>query len=134
MSTKYILLSLLFCTAILTGCGGRQEATVSGTVTLDGQPLTKGNVAFYPAGSSGTAATGTISADGTYTVATGQQAGLPAGDYVIKVVAADPPPDDTTPPKLLTPEKYSRVETSPLKQTIVVGSNDVPLKLTTSAD
>ena len=40
------LLLLLLVTG-LAGCGGK-ESTVSGIVTLDGQPLEHGNVAFSP--------------------------------------------------------------------------------------
>ena len=53
------------------GCGkaGRLEtATVSGTVTLDGKPLTTGAAIFTP--EMGRAATGAVQADGSYTLGT----------------------------------------------------------------
>jgi len=34
---------------MLAGCGGSELATVSGTVTLDGQPLKEGSMRFVPA-------------------------------------------------------------------------------------
>ncbi len=41
--------------AILTvcGCGGQPKAKVSGSVTLDGVPVEKGIIQFYPTGTSG---------------------------------------------------------------------------------
>jgi hypothetical protein len=42
-------LSLLVLVLVL-GCGGSKQASVSGTVTLDGQPLTNAVVNFQPTG------------------------------------------------------------------------------------
>lgn len=60
------LCSLLFLGANLIGCGGDSGPPplamfkVSGTVTLGGQPLEKGNVVFDPADSKGTPVQGAI--------------------------------------------------------------------------
>jgi hypothetical protein len=66
---------------LLVGCGGgapsasssTAEATVHGTVTRAGKPLTKGRVTFDPANinrPTAGAATAEIAKDGTYTVRT----------------------------------------------------------------
>jgi hypothetical protein len=124
--------SVLFLAA--AGCGPN-AARVSGTVTLDGQPLTTGNVSFHPDGDSGAPAYGQIDAQGRYSLSTGSDAGLPPGKYVAVVVATkDPPkPYDATgaeiPPIPITPAKYSQVSTSDLRVDVKSGQNDIPLAL-----
>jgi hypothetical protein len=50
---------LLLC--LVLGCGDRTRAPISGTVTLDGQPLEKGSILFVPMdGATGTATGGEI--------------------------------------------------------------------------
>jgi hypothetical protein len=61
------------------GCGGG-KGKVSGTVTVDGQPLPAGTITFYP--SKGTAVPGNIS-DGQYSVS-----GVPSGTAKITVETA----------------------------------------------
>jgi hypothetical protein len=53
----------------LIGCGAAGDATVlSGTVTLDGAPLSAGQIRFVPVGGQGPTAGGAIT-DGRYSVA-----------------------------------------------------------------
>ncbi len=117
------------------GCGGKYNAKVSGSVTLDGASVPRGTVTFAPS-SGGPAAYARI-AEGTYTVYTGREAGLPAGDYQVTVVANElaaaketdnggPPP----PGKAITPAWYGNKETSGLKFTVKNGSNTINLELT----
>src|SRR5436190_1365195 len=68
---------LLFAVAILlAGCGGGSGdlKSVSGKVTVDGRPLTKGAVRFVPDTSKGSTAkfepVGEIGSDGSYTLST----------------------------------------------------------------
>ena len=68
--------SMLVLAAAAAGCFGANAASVSGTVTLDGQPLTTGNVSFYPDGGSGAPAYGQIDSSGRYSLSTGTDAGL----------------------------------------------------------
>jgi hypothetical protein len=68
------MLALLVPLAV--GCG-KGKGTVSGTVTLDGQPLPAGNITFIP--SKGQGAGGTIQ-DGKYSVAD-----VPAGKVAVTV-------------------------------------------------
>ncbi len=124
-------------TLAAVGCGG-SAASVSGLVTMDGQPLTTGNVSFYPAGSEGAPAYGQIDAGGRYALSTGSEAGLAPGEYVAVVVATKEPAQalDATgaenPPIPITPTKYGNVATSDLKVQVKAGKNDVPLALTTA--
>lgn len=67
---------LVLLLPLAVGCGGG-KGTVSGTVTLDGQPLPVGNIAFLP--SQGPGASGRIE-DGKYSVK-----GVPAGQVTVTV-------------------------------------------------
>ena len=122
--------SLLF----LPGCGPH-ESSVTGVVTLDGNPLDTGNVAFHPE-EGGAVAYGSIGSDGSYRIKTGAAQGLKPGPYVVTVVANEDPPDvidesrGEVVPERFTPEIYARKDTSPLQVTIQPGPNDVPLTLT----
>ncbi len=59
----------LFLTAVsaLAGCGDSSMAQVSGSVTVDGQPIDKGAIAFYPVDGKAPTAGGEIKA-GAYSV------------------------------------------------------------------
>lgn len=87
---------LTACWAI--GCGGSSEtevplSSVTGTVTLDGQPLENAGVQFSPVdveviegtnlgGSSGFAET---DADGRYRAQSGRESGLQPGNYLVQI-------------------------------------------------
>jgi hypothetical protein len=63
------LLGVLAACALVSGCGDSNTGTVSGTVTVDGQPLVEGSISFFPADpTSGGTAGGPIR-DGKYSVA-----------------------------------------------------------------
>ena len=129
LSTSVLSLLLLF-----SGCSGPNAASVSGSVTLDGQPLTTGMVSFYPAGD-GTPATGSIDSSGNYSLSTGTDIGLAPGKYIAIVVATKDPPQlyDKTgaeiPPIPITPAKYGNTNTSDLRVEVKPGKNTVPLTL-----
>jgi hypothetical protein len=110
---------------LLAGCGS-SAATVSGKVTLDGKPLTKGSIAFYGGGAAALA-TGSIDSSGNYTLLTGTERGLTPGSYQVTIVANDiiEPTNELTPlmPKLITPAKYSNATTSGLTAEVKAGSN-----------
>jgi hypothetical protein len=120
----------------LAGCGGPFDSLVSGTVTLDGKPLDRGTVAFFPA-SQGPAAYGRIRSNGSYSVRVGREKGLPSGEYLVTVVATEhvevpadwrgPPP----PGKRITPVKYGQKSTSGLRFTVEPGWNTIPIDLVT---
>ena len=74
-----LLLSVLL--AAVGGCSKR--ATVTGTVTYQGRPVTYGSVIFLNADN--TARSGAIAADGHYTIE-----GVPLGTVKIAVISRDP--------------------------------------------
>lgn len=112
------------------------ESSLSGIVTLDGQPMKQeiGIVTFHPVGG-GSTAQASIASDGHYEVKTGRSDGLPAGEYLVTVIATDTStqPDPTEPPvpgPLLSPLRYTNKQNTDLKFTIESGVNiiDIPLK------
>lgn len=127
------------CVATLAcvGCGGA-ESTVSGVVTLDGTPVDLGDVTFYPAQTGkGQAASGDITSGGEYTIQAGQTGGLPAGEYLVRVVSrGEPTPHPQggppTPGKSLLPPRYGDASTSGLRFEVQPGSNEINLELKTT--
>lgn len=118
------------------GCGGAYDSTVSGTVTLDGNPVPRGTVAYHPA-NGGPAAYALIEDDGTYTVRTGRENGLPSGQYQVTVISNEPSVEtkDGRPPspgKPITPAWYKTKETSGLSFNVESGSNTLDLPLTST--
>lgn len=125
---------------IVSGCdrgGGTAAAaggTVTGKVTLDGQPLTMGLVNFYPV-EGGSSALGPITKDGTYKMQIGNDVSLPVGEYLVTVEATESAPVEAGAPKpprpgrRITPDKYAKKETTDLRVTVKAGSNTIPLEL-----
>jgi hypothetical protein len=123
------------CLASAIGCSGSDfESSVSGTVTLDGQPIGPGFLVFAPVGGETNPANGAIQADGTYELKTANTAGLRPGKYKVSVTVLDQP---DVPPgersyvvaRSRIPEKYSDLNTSALEFDVESGSNtiDIPL-------
>ncbi len=121
---------------LLTGCGGIYDATVSGVVTLDGNPLPRGTVSFNPE-IPGPSSYGQIDSSGRYSVMTGREEGLPPGNYVLTVVSNEPPTEtgkNGGPPPAgnpITPRWYRSPSTSGLQYTVEEGSNEINIELTT---
>ena len=120
----------------LAGCGGAYDATASGAVTLDGKPVTRGTVAYHPV-SAGPSAYARIDEDGTYTVRTGREVGLPVGEYQVTVISSEPPAVSQTaqggpppPGKPITPPWYRTKQSSGLQFTVAAGDNELNLELT----
>ncbi len=85
--SRFTVFILLFSVCgMLTGCGTSSESTVSGKVTLDGQPLSTGTVTFHPV-AGGPAAYGQIQADSSYRLKTGSAAGLLASSPLVAEAA-----------------------------------------------
>lgn len=124
---------------LLTGCGGEEGpdiATVKGTVTLDGEPLDRGFVYFFPdtsKGSSGPTAMGEIRPDGSYEIqSSAGREGAVVGWHKIRVECRAQPKDytETEPPSLI-PERYDNPDKSGLTAEVKGGEeNIIPLKLT----
>lgn len=77
---------------LVAGCGGNASdqqklSPVTGTVTLDGKPLSGAVITFVPTGAThGTGARGRTDDDGKYELATrSRRKGAPAGDYRVMV-------------------------------------------------
>lgn len=127
------IMSLPMC---LVGCGGTYDATVAGQVTLDGNAVPRGTVAFIPV-VSGPPAFAPIDSDGSYSIRTGREAGLPAGEYQVTITANEPPAVQQSasggpppPGKPITPLWYRAKDTSGLKYTVEGGRNEINLELT----
>jgi len=121
---------VVFCT-LLVGCGPNQVG-VEGTVTVDGAPLTTGDVSYHPVNSKDKSdkAVGhsPIDAQGKYKLFTDGNPGVPPGSYKV-VVHASPPPDAANPyavPAPLIDKKYTELATTPL--TVEVASGNSPDK------
>lgn len=120
---------------LLTGCGGPYNASVSGIVSLDEQNLERGTVAFFPT-AGGPPAYGQIESDGSYTVRTGREDGIIAGEYQVTVAANEPPATQRSksggpppPGKSITPIWYRSQQTSGLSITVEPGNNEIDLPL-----
>lgn len=122
--------------AFAIGCTPAEElGRISGKVTHDGKPLSRGLVMFANR-AKGVYMTAPIQPDGSYEVQMAKGAGLPLGDYDVAVA---PPMIDhpigpiLNPPKLEDepdfPAKYRTWDTSPLKVTIVSGENQLAIEL-----
>ncbi len=136
-SCRFTLRRLLASAALLSaaGCGGAYDSSVSGEVSLDGNPVQTGAVAFMPE-SGGPTAYAQIDSAGRYDVYTGKEVGLTAGSYGVTVVSRErpameysklggPPP----PGRMLTPPWYAVAQFSPLKFQVKPGKNEINLEL-----
>jgi len=120
------------------GCGAKQEpsGTVTGTVTLKGEPITEGEVNFAMP-SKGTAFRAKLDGQGNFAF----EGKMPLGKYIVCVT----PPVDETPPGLGTdpanmpppakvpetdiPAKYHNEAVSKLRETVIEGANKFTIKL-----
>lgn len=132
-------LSIGFLAAVLaTGCGDRPDlppmAKVSGTVTLDGQPLSYGMVQFVPDSSQGTEGppgVGRIDKKGCFTITTAGVKGAVVGHHRIRVKSEEPFNEEAlSRGQTLLPEHYNDHKTSELTTEVKADEkNEVDLKL-----
>lgn len=129
--------SLVALVLALAGCGQLPQATVRGTVTLDGQPLGAGTVVFEGAGRS---FSGAIAADGRYELRyLGRPEVLP-GHYGVAVLP--PEPEVVADPKTTDLKAVSKVDlrrypaasrlpaTSGITKTVPAGDSTIDIELT----
>jgi len=121
--------------SLIIGCGGEPMATVSGRVTVGGQPLAAGQIAFE---GDGQLLASRIGPDGRYQLRNGGTIQVPPGDYT--VILAPPPPELIEDPKTTEirpaapgdqsryPVKYRSPETSGIRQTIPPGNSEIDLE------
>ena len=132
---------LLLATCSTLGCFGYRPdlpptERVTGTVTLDGQPVANARVQFVPdnlKGTEGAMAAATTDASGKYELETATVKGAIVGHHKVSVEARAQPKDQyDTLPELLTPASYADHNTSGLTAEVVAGeANVVDLSLTT---
>jgi hypothetical protein len=128
-------LLVIACTSI-GGCGDGL-ASVTGSVTFDGEPIAGGSdvhamICFTPVGG-GPPGIGEIDSYGHFSLATGSAAGIRPGKYLVSVSATKLIPS-TTPGmpgggRPLTPAKYSNPKESGLEADIQPGRNALDFNL-----
>lgn len=113
------------------GSGGPRMGRVSGTVTYQGEPLKAGTVTFIATDTQRPNATGTIEADGSYSLQTSVPGdGAVVGDYKVAISDLDPNDFNTEMPgmplqipKSAIPKQYTDAGTSGLTATVESGRN-----------
>lgn len=145
-----VLMPAVCAVLLLVGCGRRlpETSVVSGRVTFQGQPIGTGRIVFYP--EEGRPAMGVIESDGRYRLTTFQSGdGATLGKHRVTIEAKRVTGEDDAPKKgvqgllggdevvdtaavaeWLVPEKYSRLETSPLNAEVKPGTNRLDFELT----
>ncbi len=141
--TVRLMLAILFACS-LTGCKKEPPpiVAVSGIITLDGKPLPKVEVRFYPeeSGLPGDyIAIAVTDDDGKYTLMTNNQSGACVG--VNKVTISEGPPPEgarsqekfdlykATLKNRPIPEHYGTLASSPLTITVSADKTDYPIAL-----
>ncbi|GHT26474.1 hypothetical protein FACS18942_03980 [Planctomycetales bacterium] len=138
-------LSLFVILILFVGCGKAGPAVnpVSGTVTLDGQPLTDASIRFTPKGE-GEAAAGSTNASGNLagikTLSTGTH-GIVAGEYTVTIskMISKPSKRTYTVPETgevvkmttseeMVPKNFTLIEKSPVSVSIKKGENKLTLE------
>jgi hypothetical protein len=145
-ATRFIALALLVSVPFLSGCGAK-PVKVTGTVTLNGQPVEGATVQFVPVNDGGRPAVGTTGADGGFSLTTIENHdGAMPGEY--KVVITYNPPVETAPaqnteqgmkqatqaqsqakrgkPKYVIPAAYTDPAKTPVRQSV---PTDGPVKI-----
>lgn len=91
--STFCLALIAFVFLCIPGCGSKgdgysgQRGQVSGTVTIDGKPLTAGCQIIFISSTGGYTAAGPIGENGAYTLNYVGGGGLPAGEYQIQFTA-----------------------------------------------
>lgn len=124
-SSSRVIIAAMVCLLYLAGCSGSDATAiknlvpVSGSITLEDEPLESGTVFFVPEQAGGQPASGQIS-NGKFTMLTTVDAkGVVAGKYLVRIESRDTPepsPKDLYPkpgPSLI-PEKFTDPKTSGL--------------------
>jgi hypothetical protein len=123
----------------LGGCGGGSLPPlepVKGKVTVDGTPITSGQVSLRPekvdTEQKTPSSSGQIDAEGNYEIFTGGKRGAPAGTYVVSVSPSMVPPEGAKGrPKAPFSQLYQESSKSPLRLTVPStepGAYDLKLK------
>jgi len=97
-------------------------------VKHNSKPLTLGTITFHPEQGRGPVAYARIQVDGSYTLTTGEQAGIVPGKYRVTVVASETVAPSagsiaSPTPRLITPRRYGDLKTTDLTADVKPGSN-----------
>jgi hypothetical protein len=132
------------CLVLLAANGCREKpTTVSGKVTLDGQPLsntpdTRGTVVFHPNGGQGTVATALLDPTGEFNLAVGSSMEIPPGNYNVTVSLSKSLPQGTEGQEpnaeSVAPRKYASARESGLTATVAPGENHIDFDLSSNVD
>jgi hypothetical protein len=121
MKPGSLCIVMLFCAVGPIGCGAAEPAPtrtlVHGTVTYLNRPLTGGTIVFIPdeaRGTTGPLIRADIQSDGTYSLRTGEVAGVIPGSYLVTVRATAALPTRGSQNWPQPPERYSDPRTSGL--------------------
>jgi hypothetical protein len=122
--------ALSVCAGLVSvaGCGEKLPARVpvSGTVTIDGQPLTYGSIMFM--NTSTRPAGGAIDSQGRFTLSCYEAAdGAIIGHHRVKVNASQPVTTDSV--RWLAPKKYADENTSGIEVEVTEPTDDVKIEL-----
>lgn len=127
-----IAAGLLALVAAFVGCGGPTGvATVTGTVTLNGQPLADAMVRFQPT-SGGAPSAGTTDSGGRYELRhTRSTLGAVTGSHAVSISTFRAARPDAEPPEPSRPEQLPRKynATTELTATVTPGGNTIDFQL-----
>lgn len=147
---KSLSLGIALFAVVCMGCGaGVKIAPVRGRITINGRPVTEGQITFYPV--AGNMAYGSIGADGEYRLTTFDNGdGALVGKHQVVILATKitgPPspatleeelrigggggtlPADSGGLEWIVPEKYSDRSQTPLTAEVKPGSNTIDFSL-----
>ena len=116
-----LCLALLFCACGVIGCGGAEpppsRTLVHGTVSYLNRPLVGGTIVFIPdeqRGTTGPLIHADIQPDGSYSLRTGELAGVVPGSYLVTVRSMATLPTRGSQNWPQPPERYSDPRSSGL--------------------
>jgi len=131
LSLRAMAIILSAMALIHTGCSGAATGTVTGEVTVDGQPVNGLELNFYPTddptqGSSN----GYTRNGGIYRLVKGRTTDIPVGKYkvTISVFELD---DGMNSSEVRLPKKYTSKDETELVATVAGGVNEIGFELTT---
>lgn len=135
-----VLFSFAVTAAFCVGCGagGPEVADVTGTVTLDGNPVPGAAVTFHPEAAGGSPSYGVTDDQGKYKMMfTMDRSGAMLGKNWVEIEVPKLSKSEieemkangqTPPPRLQIPKKYK--EQGALTAEVKSGANDIPFALT----
>jgi hypothetical protein len=133
----WVLAACLFGALTGAGCASRPAVyPVKGRVTFNGRAVSTGTVVFHALDDKLPLLRGEIRADGSFELTTYRPGdGAPGGKYQVTVHAFTPGKGvegrdaDYQPPRPLVPLKYTRLDQTPLAETVGPGENRLDLVL-----